>query len=109
MALNLYGETAGALDDDAVTSAALFAAHARVLLMHADSSGKAASLATALTTSRQIGTAIGILMNARRITADDAFELLRGSSQQLNRKLRDVALEVTETGTLPSRRSPAVE
>ncbi|GAB2592305.1 hypothetical protein Aab01nite_37790 [Paractinoplanes abujensis] len=104
-ALNLYTSRPGAFDADAVTVAALFAAHARVLLLHATSAGRAAGLENALTASRQIGMAIGILMNIHKISSDDAFDLLRSSSQRLNRKLRDIADEVTETGTLPDIRN----
>lgn len=100
-ALNLYSDTPGALTTESVNVAALFAAHARVLVLHADSSDKAAGLATALSTSRQIGAAIGILMHAHNITQEEAFTLLRDSSSQLNRKLRDVADDVTQTGELP--------
>jgi hypothetical protein len=100
-ALNLYSGTAGAFDDSAVNVAALFAAHARVLLLHAASSDKVANLEQALSTSRQIGAAVGILMNAYKITDEQAFALLRTTSQHLNRKLRDVAVDVTETGALP--------
>jgi hypothetical protein len=102
-ALNLYSGTARAFDEDAVSVAALFAAHARVLLIHATSSEKAANLAVALATSRQIGAAIGILMSAHKITADEAFDRLRVSSQHLHRKLHDIAYEVTETGALPEQ------
>ncbi len=101
-ALNLYSGQAGAFDTEAISSAALFAAHARVLLIHAASADKAANLENALSTSRQIGAAIGILMNVHKITADQAFELLRESSQRLNRKLHDIAYDVTQTGTLPN-------
>jgi len=34
-------------------------------------------------------------------TADHAFEQLRSASQQLHRKLRDIAEEVTHTGEMP--------
>jgi hypothetical protein len=101
-ALNLYSGTAAAFDTDALTVAALFAAHARVTLVHAASADKATNLEHALTTSRQIGTAIGILMNVHKVTADQAFDLLRSSSQRLQRKLHDIAVDVTETGELPS-------
>jgi hypothetical protein len=37
-------------------------------------------------------------------TADQAFDAIRRISQETNRKLRDVALDVTETGTLPASR-----
>jgi hypothetical protein len=100
-ALNLYAGEVDVFDDDAVSVAALFAAHARVLLIHAASTGDAANLRHALTSSRQIGAAIGILMSAHRITSDQAFDLLRLTSQSLNRKLQDIAFDVTQTGILP--------
>jgi AmiR/NasT family two-component response regulator len=60
----------------------------------------AAMLRVALQNSRDIGTAIGILMSLHKISADAAFDLLRAVSQRTNRKVRDLALEVVETGTL---------
>jgi AmiR/NasT family two-component response regulator len=41
-------------------------------------------------------------MAHHKVTQDQAFAMLRSSSQSLHRKLRDVAGEVVETGTLPS-------
>lgn len=60
----------------------------------------AAMLRVALQNSRDIGTALGILMSQHKIGRDAAFELLRTASQHSNRKVRDLALEVVETGTL---------
>ncbi|WP_305788266.1 ANTAR domain-containing protein [Symbioplanes lichenis] len=100
-ALNLYSGRPYAYDLHAVATAALFAAHARVLLLHAGSSDRVAQLDQALAGSRQIGAAVGILMSVHRLTADDAFALLRSTSQHLNRKLLLVADEVTRTGALP--------
>jgi len=62
---------------------------------------RTANLEIALASNRQIGVAIGILMHQHRITETAAFELLRVTSQDLNRKLRDVAEDVTLTGGLP--------
>jgi hypothetical protein len=45
--------------------------------------------------------AVGVLMARYKITEDEAFAMLRVASQALHRKLRDVAAEVTQTGTLP--------
>ncbi|WP_375483492.1 ANTAR domain-containing protein [uncultured Jatrophihabitans sp.] len=59
-----------------------------------------ANLTTALQNSRQIGMAMGILMSALHLTQDDAFAALRIASQRSNRKLRDVASDVVETGWL---------
>jgi hypothetical protein len=38
-------------------------------------------------------------------TQDRAFEMLRNASQHTHRKLRDVADQVKETGTLPDLRT----
>jgi GAF domain-containing protein len=101
-ALNLYSAEPDAFEKEEITLASVFAAHARVLLLHADSTAKAVQLSGALTTSRQIGAAIGILMNVHKITTDQAFDLLRTTSQHLNRKLNAVAEDVTQTGSLPN-------
>jgi len=56
-----------------------------------------------LESNRIIGTAIGILMTNHRLSAAAAFQLLVGASQHSNRKLRDIAADVTTTGRLPLR------
>ena len=60
-----------------------------------------AHLRTALDTSRDIGTATGILMAQHRLDRQDAFDRLRSASQHSHRKLRDIALDVVTTGELP--------
>jgi len=62
---------------------------------------KVEQLQTALQSSRQIGTAVGILMARHLLTAEEALSRMSRVSQQLNRKLRDVAEWVQRTGTLP--------
>jgi len=57
-------------------------------------------LRIALTTNRRIGTAIGILMAGRKLTVDQAFDVLREASQHGHRKLHDIAGEVIDTGTI---------
>jgi AmiR/NasT family two-component response regulator len=44
-----------------------------------------------------IGQAKGILMERENVTAEQAFEMLRTSSQHLNLKLRDVAAMVVSS------------
>ncbi len=61
---------------------------------------KIKNLEIALQSSREIGTAIGILMCQRHVTADRAFEMLRTASQHKHRKLRDIATDVVFTGAL---------
>jgi signal transduction histidine kinase/DNA-binding response OmpR family regulator len=60
----------------------------------------ATHLQVALTTNRQIGVAVGVLMSREKVTSERAFDLLRIRSNQTNRKLRDVAEEVVLTGQL---------
>jgi AmiR/NasT family two-component response regulator len=48
-----------------------------------------------------IGVAIGMLMNQHNITRDQALKLLRLLSQASNRKLRDLAEQLADTGALP--------
>lgn len=102
-ALNLYGEHAHAFIGEATSIGALFATHARALMLHSASADQVANLSEALTSSRQIGTAVGILMAMHKVTSDDAFVLLSKASQDLNRKLRDVADDVARTGSLPKQ------
>ena len=44
-------------------------------------------------------------MERLEITPEDAFDLLRRSSQRLNVKLRDVARGLTETGEIRTTRA----
>jgi hypothetical protein len=100
-ALNLYSGVVNGFDDESLAAGALFASHARVLVMHADRADQVANLKAALASNRRIGMAIGILMNVHKVTEEQAFALLRGASQNLNVKLRLVADDVARTGTLP--------
>jgi hypothetical protein len=72
---------------------------------------QAENLRIALASNRQIGMALGIVMDSRKLTSDHAFDLLRRVSQHRHRKLHEIALEVIETGAieLPTSapRSPA--
>jgi AmiR/NasT family two-component response regulator len=55
-------------------------------------------LQTALRTSRMIGQAIGIIMTRRFVTQGEAFTLLRRTSNNTNRKLREIAEDIVVTG-----------
>jgi hypothetical protein len=61
---------------------------------------RAANLQIALTSNREIGQAIGILMSAYKLTSQQGFDLLRTASQHTHRKLREVAADVCDTGML---------
>ena len=62
---------------------------------------KANNLELALASATTIGTAIGILVARDTITRSEAFDRLRTASQNLHRKLHDIAAEVCDTGVLP--------
>jgi DNA-binding response OmpR family regulator len=61
---------------------------------------KVSNLEKALSSNRQIGAAIGVLMASRQVTSEQAFNLLRRASNESNRKLGDVADRVVLTGSL---------
>jgi GAF domain-containing protein len=71
-------------------AAALLAAEARVVTATTTND----QLQQALLSRDLIGQAKGILMERRRCSADDAFDVLRRASQQANRKLTSVAADV---------------
>jgi GAF domain-containing protein len=100
-ALAFYADEPGWFTDDLIEVAAVFADHATVALAKAAEHDHANHLAIALQTNRVIAEAVGILMSAYKINEEQAFNLLRLASQHSNRKLRDIAADVTHTGTLP--------
>lgn len=108
-ALNFYALDRHAFDDVDLAVGAIFATLASLALQSTIERQRAINLEVALESSRQIGMAMGILMSSRLLTADQAFDQLRKASQHLQRRVRDVAAEVMETGTLPEippRRRP---
>ena len=64
-------------------------------------------LQLALETRDVIGQAKGILMERFRITADEAFDLLRAASQHSNRKLNALAADLAATGQWPAPGPPS--
>jgi hypothetical protein len=65
-----------------------------------------AQLEQALQSSRMIGAAMGIVMADRRVTPADAFAALARASQNANRKLRESAADVVDTGDVSGLPSP---
>ncbi|MDP9181444.1 MAG: ANTAR domain-containing protein [Actinomycetota bacterium] len=112
-ALQLYARLPAAFNAIGRAQGLLFAAHAGMALDVARSQalerGRAENLQAAMASREIIGQAQGILMERERITADQAFELLRHASQHLNVKLRDVAQTLVDTGAVPghSEQPPA--
>ncbi|MBV8690947.1 MAG: GAF and ANTAR domain-containing protein [Actinobacteria bacterium] len=105
--LNLYTHRPGGFQAEDEEAAMLLAAHLGAVLALAaradDADARVGQLSEALDSRDVIGQAKGILMERKRLTADQAFDVLVRASQALNRKLRDVADDFTSTGALDSR------
>lgn len=97
-ALNLFGDTAGALDDESIEQGAILAAFASIAFSMAQDRRRAANLEQALDSNREIGKAIGLLMAAHNVSSEQALEMLKHASQNMNRKLRDLAAEIVARG-----------
>ena len=105
MALNLYGRMPAAFSATGRAQAALFATLAGLALDAAEErdagAARAENLLEALQTRELIGQAQGILMERERITADQAFDVLRRASQRVNVKLRTIAKDIVATHDAP--------
>lgn len=99
-ALNIYSHEVGGLDELDRDIALVLAAHAATALAATTVCSAAelelAQLRQALDSRDVIGQAKGILMERRRISADEAFDVLRAASQSLNVKLTQVAATLVE-------------
>ena len=102
-ALNLYAREPDAFGRESEDIGQVLASHAAVALAGAQTED---NLRRAMNTRDMLGQAKGILMERYKITADQAFHLLARTSQQTNRKLVDVAAELSGTGDLPGSAPP---
>jgi AmiR/NasT family two-component response regulator len=104
-ALNLYARypaAFGVVDrGKAVVLASLASMALSAAQSHEYEERRTENLEAALLTRQMIGQGEGILMQRERITAAEAFDILRRASQHLNLKLREVARNVVETGEVP--------
>ncbi len=105
-ALNLYAFAREAFDDLDVATASILGPYAALAVEGALRREDEVQFTAALGTSRQIGRAVGIVMARELVTEQRAFAMLQAASQRLNRKLRDVAVEVELTGSLPAGGRP---
>ena len=65
----------------------LLATHGALAVSRVIAREKATNLARAVTTNREIGMAMGVLMTTYKVTEDQAFDLLRIASQGSHRKM----------------------
>jgi hypothetical protein len=107
--LNSYGVIPHAFNDTAQEIGLILAAHAsvaaRVVNERSTLQSLGRDLQQVLLSRDVIGQAKGILMERLKITPEDAFDLLRRSSQHLHVKLRDVARGLAESGELRMTRA----
>jgi GAF domain-containing protein len=106
-ALNVYARRPRAFSGEDAAVAETFASYAAVAVRNAHAYAGAAGLVhqlrEAMRSRAVIEQAKGIVMGHRRCTAEEAFDVLVRQSQQVNRKLRDVAAGIVEQAT----RTPA--
>ncbi|OLF15558.1 hypothetical protein BU204_21320 [Actinophytocola xanthii] len=98
-ALNIYSRREDALAEEATRDRAmLLATHASLAMANTEAVRLAelreTQLRQAVDSRDVIGQAKGILMHRRGINADEAFDLLRRTSQELNVKLAELARTV---------------
>jgi transcriptional regulator with GAF, ATPase, and Fis domain len=97
-ALQLFSRRAQAFDDLAVDEAYGIAAQAAVALSAVQNHE---ALQYGLVRRTMIGQATGIVMERYRLDANQAFEVLRRVSQERNRKVLDLALDLIDGQQLP--------
>ncbi|GAB3295746.1 ANTAR domain-containing protein [Epidermidibacterium keratini] len=99
-ALNMYSSKRGAFADPAELEVALlYGVHAANAL---SSARLVSGLEAALGSRHEIGMAQGILIERYGLTVEQSFAFLRRLSQNLNRKLNDVAREIVTTRSIPN-------
>ncbi len=102
-ALNMYSTRPAAFDADSVQIGRIFAMHASMAMARA---ALEEQLRQAVESRAGIGQAIGILMERHRVTSEQAFEMLRVASQNMNIRLRELAEHVVRTGLDPALVQP---
>ncbi len=95
-ALNLFSDTANVFDTESAGRAIVLVSFASVALNAIAHGEDATTLRRGLLSNREIGKAVGMLMLLHGVSEDQAFEVLRRYSQDMNIKVADVARSVIE-------------
>ena len=96
-ALNLFSDTSGAFDTESAGQATVLASFASVAINAVAQGEDVSTLRRGLLSNREIGKAVGMLMMLHKVDEQEAFNVLRRYSQDLNIKLADVARSVIES------------
>jgi hypothetical protein len=99
-ALNLYSPERDAFDEQSCLTGLTLSTYGALAVTSTRRRDRVVNLERALESNRDIGVAIGVLMGLHRVTREQAFDLLRIASQAKHRKVRDLARDVAETGSL---------
>ena len=99
-ALNIFSRDRDAFDDDSLAIGLLLATHGALAVMASKKHMDVQNLNQALESNRLIGTAVGILMSKHLLSQKQAFDVLSVVSQNTNRKVADLAADVTAHGDL---------
>jgi transcriptional regulator with GAF, ATPase, and Fis domain len=111
-ALNLFSDTPNVFDTESAGQAIVLASFASVAINAVAQGEDVSTLRRGLLSNREIGKAVGMLMMLYGVDEQEAFNVLRRYSQELNIKLADVARSVIDSrgkpmfgeGGLPSGR-----
>lgn len=95
-ALNLFSDTDGGLTSESVDQAMLLASFVTVALIASQERRAADTLRSGLHSNREIGKAVGLMMAFHKIGDEEAFQMLRKASQDMNLKLAEVARQVLD-------------
>ncbi len=104
-ALNFYSRLRGAFSENDVRTALQFATYAALLLANSqaywDAHELGQDLAEGMRARATVEQAKGVVMGARRCSADEAFQMLVRISELENRSLHRVAEELVSRAALP--------
>ncbi|MBY6411484.1 GAF and ANTAR domain-containing protein [Rhodococcus sp. BP-252] len=98
-ALNLFSDTPNRFDSTVADDAIVLTAFAAVTVSAIMNGEEADTLRVGLESNREIGKAIGLLMATHNVTDDQAFEMLRKTSQDMNVKIAALAQSVVAAHT----------
>ena len=101
-ALNLFSDKAGVFDTESAGQAVTLASFASVAINAVAQGEDVSTLRRGLLSNREIGKAVGMLMMLHGVDEEEAFNVLRRYSQDLNIKLADVARTVIESRGKPT-------
>ncbi|WP_428341619.1 ANTAR domain-containing protein [Mycobacterium sp.] len=100
-ALNLFSDKADVFNTESAGQAIVLASFASVAINAVAQGEDVSTLRRGLLSNREIGKAVGMLMMLHGVDEQNAFDILRRYSQDLNIKLADVARSVIDSRGKP--------